>query len=294
MLEDGTAVIEASQANGMWRILPHERDVSRSSTFGVGQLILEAVAAGAKRMIVGIGGSATNDAGLGLAAARGCRFLDATGALVEPLPRNFAQISKIDSSQMTALVPVRVACDVSNPLIGPRGASRIYGPQKGLRPDEIDPAEVAHAHFAAVCAAHFGSDFKDAPGAGAAGGLGYGLVTFCNAVMESGFDCIAGALGVECLVASANLVVTGEGSLDSQTLEGKAPHGIAKLARKHGVPVYGLAGRLADENLLHEHFDGIASIVNAPMSLDEAIERTSELLELAAVRMARMLVTLNR
>lgn len=289
LLDGGTAVIESSQANGLWRIAEAERDVPRSSTFGVGQLIREAATAGANQIIVGIGGSATNDAGIGLAATLGCRFLDVSGDAVEPIPRNIPQIAVIDSSSLISLPPVRVACDVSNPLLGPRGATRVYGPQKGVRPKGVEIAEATLARFAEICGGHFKTNFAEMPGAGAAGGLGYGLMTFCKATLESGFDCIAGALGAESLVAEADLIITAEGSLDAQTLEGKTPYGVAKLARKHGVPVYALAGRLADEDLLHSHFDGIAAIVNAPMSLEQAIGNAPMLLETAAARLAHIL-----
>lgn len=289
LLDDGTAVIESSQANGLWRIAENERDVARSSTCGVGQLIREAIANGASRIIIGIGGSATNDAGLGLAASLGCRFLDASGNALEAIPRNIPRIATIDSSALISLPPIRVACDVSNPLLGSRGATRIYGPQKGLLLEDLESAEAAHSHFAEICDGHFKTDFAEIPGAGAAGGLGYGLMTFCGAALESGFDCIAGALGAEPLISKADLVITAEGSLDSQTLEGKTPFGISKLARKHGIPVYALAGRLADEDLLHAHFDGIASIVNAPMSLEQAIANAPHLLEMAATRLAHIL-----
>ncbi len=284
-----TAIIESSQANGLWRISKEERDLSRASTFGVGQLIRAAVSAGADEIIIGIGGSATNDAGLGLASALGYRFLDSTGTVIAPIPANLTKIRTIESSGKMLLPHITVACDVANPLLGPRGATRIYGPQKGLRPEQADEMEAAHAHLAALCRTHFLTDHAGAPGAGAAGGLGFGLMTFCSATLESGFDCIAHTLGAEDKIAAADLVITAEGSLDSQTLEGKTPHGVSILARRHGVPVYALAGCLGDEPLLHQHFDGIASIVNAPMTLSHAIENAASLLELAATRMAHII-----
>lgn len=293
-LDDGTAIIESSQANGLWRIKESDRTVPRSSTFGVGQLILEAASAGASGIIVGIGGSATNDAGIGLAAALGCRFLDAMGKPVEALPINIPRISSIDSTDLRKTPPIRVACDVSNPLLGLRGATRVYGPQKGLPPQAIDSAEADHQRFAGLCGDHFGTRFEETPGAGAAGGLGYGLMTFCAATMESGFDCIAGALGAETRISKADLVITAEGCLDAQTLEGKTPYGVAKLARKHGVPVYAFAGCLADEELLHDHFDGIASLVNSPMTLEQAVADAHRLLELAATRLAHTLARAKR
>jgi glycerate kinase len=294
LLDDGTAVIESSQANGLWRILENDRDTPRSSTYGVGELLMEAASAGATQIIVGIGGSATNDAGIGLAAALGCRFLDADGNPLNPIPANIPRISSIDSSGLHKLPPIRVACDVSNPLLGSRGATRVYGPQKGLPPEGIVPAEAAHSHFATLCGKHFGTCNEEIPGAGAAGGLGFGLMTFCGATLESGFDCIAGTLGAESLISKADIVVTAEGSLDSQTLEGKAPYGVSRLARKHGVPVYALAGRIADREILLAHFDGIASIMDSPVTLEQAIAEAPQFLESTATRLAGIIAQADR
>ncbi len=286
LLSRKSAVIESSQANGLYLIPQSDCDITRSSTFGVGQLILAAIAAGAESILIGIGGSATNDAALGLAAALGCAFLDRDGKKVEPIPANIPRIASIDSSEMPPLPPITVACDVANPLLGERGATRVYGPQKGLLPGQADEMEAALSHLAELANAHFGTDFTATPGAGAAGGLGYGLMTFCNARLESGFHCIAKSLGAEEKIAAADLVITAEGSLDAQTLEGKTPHGVSQLARKHRKPVYALAGRLADEEILLPHFDGIASLVNAPMTIEEAIANAPKLLENAAARLA--------
>ena len=286
ILSGKTAVIESSLANGLYLIPFAERNIGRANTFGVGQLILAAVAAGAEKILIGIGGSATNDAALGLAAALGCVFLDANEEEIDPIPANIPRIARIDSSSMLPLPPITVACDVANPLLGDRGATRVYAPQKGLLPEQADDAEAALRHLADLANAHFKTNFTETPGAGAAGGLGYGLMTFCKANLESGFHCIATALGAEEKIAAADLVVTAEGSLDAQTLEGKTPHGVSQLARKHGKPVCALAGRLADEELLFPHFDGIASLVNAPMTLEEAIANAPDLLEKAAARLA--------
>lgn len=286
LLSGKSAVIESSQANGLYLIPPSDRDITRSSTFGVGQLILAAIAAGAESILIGIGGSATNDAAMGLAAALGCVFLDADGNKVDAIPANIARIAGIDSSEMTPLPPITVACDVANPLLGVRGATRVYGPQKGLLPGQADEMEASLRRLAGLADAHFGTDFSETPGAGAAGGLGYGLMTFCKARLESGFQCIAKSLGAEERIAAADLVVTAEGSLDAQTLEGKTPHGVSQLARKHRKPVYALAGRIADEETLLPHFDGIASLVSAPMTLEEAIANAPKLLENAAARLA--------
>ncbi|MEP2777407.1 MAG: glycerate kinase [Luteolibacter sp.] len=286
MLEDATAIIESSQANGLWRIPKDERNLLRASTFGVGQLIREATEAKARRIIIGLGGSATNDAGLGMAAALGCRFLNHQGNPLDPIPENFTAIQHIDRSEMPALPPITAACDVANPLLGARGATRIYAPQKGLRPEDLPFFENSHAHFVKLAKENLGTDFSDVPGAGAAGGLGFGLMTFCAATLESGFRCIAATLGAEARLSKADLIITGEGSLDAQTLEGKTPHGVSLFARKHGIPVFVLAGCLANEELLQPHFDGIATITSHDISLEQAMAEAPALLELAARHLA--------
>lgn len=286
LLKDKTAIIESSQANGLWRIAGPDRNPARSSTFGVGQLIQAAISAEATEILIGIGGSATNDAGVGLAAALGCRFLDHSNQELNPIPENFLKIVRIDSTQIPKLPTIRVACDVKNPLLGTRGATRVYGPQKGINLENLEIYEAGIVHIAKIAAAHFGNDFSKLPGAGAAGGLGFGLMTFCGATLESGFDCIAQTLNAEQHIAAADLVITGEGSLDSQTLEGKTPIGVSQLARKHAVPVYALAGKISDPEMLRNHFDGMDSILNESISLEHAIAHAAELLEQAAARLA--------
>lgn len=282
-----TAMIESSQANGLWRIAHSDRNPARSSTYGVGQLVREAISAGANQILIGIGGSATNDAGIGLAAALGCEFLNKSGEPLEPVPEHFLEIASIDSTQLITLPQIRVACDVKNPLLGIRGATRVYGPQKGIPTENLEHAEAGLRHVAKIAAAHFQKDFSEHPGAGAAGGLGFGLMTFCKATLESGFDCIAKTLHAEEQIAKADLVITAEGSLDSQTLEGKTPIGVSQLARKYGIPIYALAGKISDEGQLREHFDGMDSILKPGISLEYAIANAPALLEEAAKRLAK-------
>lgn len=283
------AIIESSQANGMWRIAAAERDPLKSSTYGVGQLIAEAVAAGAEEITIGIGGSATNDAGAGMAAALGIRFLDESGNPVDPSPQNFHKIASIDSSEMIPLCPITVACDVSNPLLGSNGATRIYGPQKGVKEDQLADVESSVAQLAAIADKHFKTNFQEIPGTGAAGGLGYGLMTFCRAKLVPGFDCIANALDAEQFIRNADIVITGEGSLDSQSLNGKTPIGVAKLARKHKIPVYAIAGKIEDKEELLLHFDDLDSILDGHVTLEDAINNASELLSESAKRLAERL-----
>lgn len=281
-----TAIIESSQANGLWRITSPDRNPARSSTYGVGQLVREAISTKANQILIGIGGSATNDAGIGLAAALGCVFLNKSGDPLEPVPENFLEIASIDSTGLIALPTIRVACDVKNPLLGSRGATRVYGPQKGIPPEKLDQAEAGLLHVAKIAATHFQKDDSEHPGAGAAGGLGFGLMTFCGATLESGFDCIAETLHAAEQIAKADLVITGEGSLDAQTLEGKTPMGVSQLARKYGIPIYALAGKISDEDQLREHFDGMESILKPGLSLEDAIANAPALLEQAAKRLA--------
>lgn len=287
---ESIAIIESSQANGLWRISETDRNPASSSTYGVGQLIRVAISAGATEILIGIGGSATNDAGVGLAAALGYRFLDDSGNPLEPIPENFPKITRIDSTQIPSLPKIRVACDVKNPLLGPRGATRVYGPQKGITPENLETAEAGMQHISSIAAEHFKMDFSENPGAGAAGGLGYGLMTFCHATLESGFDCIAKTLNAEQHISKADLVITAEGSLDSQTLEGKTPIGVSQLARKHGIPVYALAGKISDPEMLQAHFDGMDSILNDSITLEQAIANAAELLEQAAIRLAMIIM----
>ena len=284
---ESIAIIESSQANGLWRIEETLRNPARSSTYGVGQLIRAAISAGATEILIGIGGSATNDAGVGLAAALGCRFLDDSGNPLEPVPENFTKIASIDSTQLLPLPTIRVACDVKNPLLGHRGATRIYGPQKGISAESLELVEAGLRHVSIIAAAHCGNDFSNHPGSGAAGGLGYGLMTFCRATLESGFDCIAKTLNAETHIAAADIVITAEGSLDSQSLEGKTPIGVSQLARRHGVPVYALAGKVSDTEQLLAHFDGIDSILQDGITLEQAIADAAGHLEQTAIRLAQ-------
>ncbi len=279
------AVVETSQACGLWRIGEADRDPLRSTTHGVADLFLDATKCGVRRIIAGIGGSATNDAGMGVAEGLGYRFLDDAGQPVSAMPlQSFARILPPDGWD---LPPMTVAGDVANPLLGERGATRVYGLQKGLRSGDISPMERAHAHLADLVRRDLGKDFSAVPGAGAAGGLGFALMTFCDASFRPGFDLIAESIGLAEKIAHADLVVTGEGSLDAQTLEGKTALGVARLAALQGRPVVAIAGRLEDENALHAHFQALASIVPGPLSMEDACARAGELVENAAFRMAK-------
>ncbi len=287
--ETKTAVIEMSAASGLWRVAAEKRDPLRATTRGTGDLIADAMERGARQIIVGLGGSATNDGGAGMAAALGYRFLTSDGEPVEAVPANFLALVAIKPPENFMPPPIVAACDVRNPLLGARGASRIYGPQKGADERTVETLEQALENLADVCVSDLGRDFRNTPGAGAAGGLGFGLLTFCNAEIRSGFDLVAEILDLENAIAASDLVVTAEGRLDAQTLEGKGPAGVAALARKHGKPVIAFGGSIEDDARLHELFDAIVSITQEPMPLERALKEAATLLERSAARTARLL-----
>ena len=272
------AVMEMAESSGMWRINPEDRDILRSSTFGTGEMMRHAILeSGATRIVIGIGGSATNDGGAGMAAALGVRFLanDGGGLIAFPAAL-FQNLDRVDFSDRIPLPPITVACDVENPLLGPNGATRIFGPQKGA--DETT-MPVLEEVLATIVHASNGGENARKPGAGAAGGLGFGLLHFANAELVPGFELLASLTGLETALAAADLVVTGEGSLDSQSLSGKGPVGIARLARKHGKPVIAFCGR-ADTAIRESGlFDSITELAATGLPVETLMARTAELLE---------------
>ena len=268
------AVMEMSAASGIWRIAAHERNPRRATTYGTGELMRHAIeVSGATRLLVGIGGSATNDGGTGMAAALGTRFLDAQGRALEPVPEALAALHAVDESARISLPEIIVACDVDNPLTGPRGASAVFGPQKGAAPEDVSFLDALLERIAAISG---GKEAADTPGAGAAGGLGFGMLRFGGARLVPGFDLVAEALGLAVRIASADLVITGEGSLDSQTLGGKGPAGVAALARAAGVPVLAIAGRV--EPVARPLFDAALSLESFGLPVEESIARAPELI----------------
>ena len=278
LLGDGqTAVIEMAAASGLTSVPPARRNPLLTTTYGTGQLIKAALDLGRRKLIVGIGGSATNDGGAGMAQALGARMLDSEGKEIERAGGgHLGKIAHIDISRLDdrlADTEVRVACDVGNPLHGPDGAAHVYGPQKGATPEMVETLDAGLRHFAARLNEDLGADVADAPGAGAAGGLGAGLMAFCNAKLERGVDIVIDAVGLRQKMSGADLVITGEGRIDSQTAFGKAPSGVAKVAKEFGVPVVAVGGIVElSARELHEHgFDALFSIVNEPMSLEEAM-----------------------
>lgn len=283
-LGDGvTAVIEMARSSGLALLRLDERDPLRTTTYGVGEVFKAALDAGHRRFIVGIGGSATNDGGAGMMQALGARLLDEEGHDLERGGAALAQISRIDVSGMdprTKGVEVVVACDVNNPLCGPDGASAVFGPQKGATPGMVKQLDAALARYAEVIERDLGVDIRTRPGAGAAGGLGAGLMAFLNADLRNGIDIVLEAVGLEHALEGAHLVITGEGQIDHSTIFNKSPVGVARLAKQRDLPVIAVAGSLG-EGFRETHdlgIDSAFSLVNGPMTLDDALAQTDELL----------------
>ncbi len=283
-----TAVIEMAQASGLSLVLPEERDPMVATTFGTGELILEALDAGCAQVIVGAGGSATVDGGTGMAAALGYRFLDAKGREVPPGGAALETVNKIDASgrdPRVARTRFFVASDVDSPLTGPRGAARVFGPQKGATPEQVASLDRGLNNLGRIIGER-GVNVLDLPGAGAAGGLGGGLVAFCGASIVSGAQAVAEAVGLPAKVAGADLVLTGEGSYDSQTARGKAPAYVAAIAREAGVPVVVVAGRVeVDEK---ESAIPAFCVVPGPMSLEDAMKDAGLLVKTGTARLLRL------
>jgi len=241
--DDTTAIFEMSEAAGHWRLAPGERNPWQASTRGVGQLICHAASRGARRVVVGLGGSATNDAGAGAAAAAGWQFLTSDGEPVDPRPSNFLAIERIEAPEEESLPEIVAACDVTNPLLGPEGATRVYSRQKGADDRMMEHLEMALEHLADLVAEQVGIDLRGLPGAGAAGGLGYGLATFFQGRIERGFELVAAETRLEERIAASDLVITGEGRFDFQSQYGKAPVEVARIARRHGKRVAMVCGQ---------------------------------------------------
>ncbi|MCU0449379.1 MAG: glycerate kinase [Bernardetiaceae bacterium] len=295
LLGDGvTAAIELAAASGLALLPPEERNPLVTSTFGLGELMKAALDAGCRRLVVGIGGSATNDGGAGLATALGARLLDADGQLLPPGGAALARLAHADLRGLDprlALTEILVACDVTNPLTGPQGASAVYGPQKGADPGMVEVLDAALAHYATVLAKQLGRAVAQVPGAGAAGGTGAGLMAFLGAQLRPGFALVADAVGLAAQIAQADWVVTGEGKIDEQTRFGKVPFGVAQLAAVYQKPVLAFAGTIgAGAEVMYQHgLLGIFPIVDRPMPLTQALAQAPALLERAAERVGRLL-----
>lgn len=289
-----TAVIEMAAASGIEHLTVSERNPLITTTYGTGQLMKDAMARGCRKIIIGIGGSATNDGGMGMAKALGYRFLDTDGNEVEQGGGYLNNVTKIDSSNLHASVletEILVACDVTNPLTGVRGASAIYGPQKGATPELVELLDTHLDHFAAIIKADLKVDVLSLAGGGAAGGLGAGLVAFAGGKLKAGFDIVKDQTGLEAAIKRADIVFTGEGKMDGQTKQGKTPWGVAQLAKKHGKPLIAVAGFLGDgyRELYSEGFTAIFALPNGPVDLNTAISDAPKLLREAGERIYRLI-----
>ena len=294
ILGDGqTAVIEMAAASGLPLVSKDKLSPRTATSFGTGELIRTALAAGFRKIIIGIGGSATNDGGAGMARALGARFLAADGGEIPEGGAALAHLAAIDVSGIDSRLmqtEIIVACDVDNPLCGPRGASAVFGPQKGASPQVVTELDSALAQFARIAHEATGRDVANIPGAGAAGGLGAGLMFFTPAKLRPGVEIVLEAVGFERAVKNARFVITGEGRTDFQTAFGKAPVGVAKVAKAFGVPVFCLSGGLVHgaNDVLNQGIDAVMSICDRPLSLEECMRDGAALIEAGAERLCRI------
>jgi glycerate kinase len=294
ILEDGkTAVIEMAACAGLPLLKPEQRDPRLTTTYGVGELIRAALDQGYRSFLIGIGGSATNDGGAGMAQALGAALLTDEG---KPIARGGAALSTLASISLQQMDPrlqecsFDVACDVTNPLCGPEGASAIYGPQKGATPEIVKQLDAALSHYAAILQRDLHCSVAQQPGAGAAGGLGAGLMAFLHANLRPGAQILIEVLQLEKHIRQADLVITAEGQIDSQTMYGKTIAAIARLAKQYHVPVIALAGSLSpDYHVVYDlGIDAINVLPSGPMSLDAAMEQAASLLTQATERALRL------
>jgi glycerate kinase len=293
--DNKTAVIEMAKASGLALLKEHEKSALNTSTFGTGQLFMNALDLGIKNFIVGIGGSATNDGGAGFISALGAKLLDKNNSLVRPCGENLNKITKIDLSDFDKRIndiTVNVACDVNNPLCGENGASAIFGPQKGASPSDIKLLDSNLLHWSNIIKNQFNKDILDVPGAGAAGGLGAGLMAFVNAKLSSGADIILNSLDYDKKLQDVDLVIVGEGQTDKSTQFNKSPVAVAEKAKKLGIPVICISGSLGEgyfESSSHG-INAFFSIVNKPMPLDLALKNAYDLISKSTQEIYKTLI----
>ena len=294
LLDGGkTAVIEMSTASGLTLVPEEKRNPSIATTYGTGELIKAALDQGCAKLIIGIGGSATNDGGAGMARALGARFYDQHGLTLNCGGADLLRLDHIDiyglDNRLQNLITL-VACDVDNPLTGPLGASRIYGPQKGASPELVDTLDRALSNYAQVVKKDLGVEIDNVPGAGAAGGLGAGLIAFLGAELRSGIELVLDALQIDQLLTDCDLLITAEGKLDAQSAHGKTPVGIARRAARFGVPVIALTGSI-ESDLEQFHSEGLSAcfaIADGPLTLEQSIARGPELLKNKTAELLRL------
>lgn len=292
-LDDGTAVIDVATASGLALLDPSERSALTATSYGTGELVRDALDASAKRIVLGVGGSATVDGGAGILEALGARLLDQDG---EALPRGggaLGRLARIDLSGLTPLalrIPIDIACDVDSQLLGEHGAARLFGPQKGASPAAVEQLERALSHFATILARDFGCDVTHVTSGGAAGGIAAGLFGVLGARLLPGVDWVLDTVGFEQALSGAALCITAEGFVDRQSLRNKGPFGVARRAAAQGVPVVALGGGIASDvtDADFPAFAGMFSICSRPLTLEEAMRDAGPLLEAAAERVVRL------
>ncbi len=279
-----TSVIEMAEASGLTLVPKNRRNPLITTTYGTGQVIKAALDQGCRKMIIGIGGSATNDGGAGMVQALGAKLLDKDGGEIGFGGGELKKVFRIDTKYLDnrlSETEVLIASDVSNPLCGPKGATRVYGPQKGATPEMIKELNESLAYFAEIIKRDLNKDVKDIPGAGAAGGLGAGLIAFLDAELKPGIEIIIEIVKLEQAIKNADLVITGEGKIDSQTIYGKAPIGVAKIAKKYSIPVIAVAAIISDDaDIVHQYgINTLIKISEPPISLDESKPKKVQLIK---------------
>lgn len=292
--DEQSAFIEMAAASGLELVLPEQRNPLITTSWGTGELIRHALDAGVKHIIIGIGGSATNDGGAGMVQALGAKLLNSEGDALGQGGGALETLARIDISELDRRLHdcrIEVACDVTNPLTGKEGATAIFGPQKGATPEMITRLDAALAHYAELIKRDLDLDVLDLAGAGAAGGMGAALFAFCGAELRQGIEIVTDALHLDRYVAEADLVITGEGRIDSQTVHGKVPVGVAKVAKRYNKPVIGIAGSLtADVGVVHEHgIDAVFSVIYGICTLDDALKNAAENVRMASRNVAAVL-----
>ncbi|WP_312416290.1 glycerate kinase [Pseudescherichia sp.] len=292
--DEQSAFIEMAAASGLELVAPEQRNPLITTSWGTGELIRHALDVGVKHIIIGIGGSATNDGGAGMVQALGAKLLDSEGNAIGQGGGALEALARIDTSALDKRLHdcrIEVACDVTNPLTGKEGASAIFGPQKGATPETIARLDEALGHYAQLIKRDLDLDVLDLAGGGAAGGMGAALYAFCGAELRQGIEIVTDALHLDRYVAEADLVITGEGRIDSQTVHGKVPVGVAKVAKRYNKPVIGIAGSLtADVGVVHEHgIDAVFSVIYGICTLDDALRNAAENVRMTARNVAAVL-----
>lgn len=292
--DEQSAFIEMAAASGLELVPPAKRDPLITTSWGTGELIRHALDAGVKHIIIGLGGSATNDGGAGMVQALGAKLLNAQGKALGQGGGELETLARIDVSELDARLKtcrIEVACDVTNPLTGDQGASAVFGPQKGATGETVARLDHALHHYAKIIQRDLDVDVLTLAGGGAAGGMGAGLYAFCGAELRRGIEIVTDALHLAEHVAGADLVITGEGRIDSQTVHGKVPVGVAKVAKRYNKPVIGIAGSLtADVGIVHEHgLDAVFSVIYTICSLDDALKNAGENVRMTARNVAAVL-----